>query len=440
MKRPSDLVWLTLVVGISVFVTRAPAATVTPAHETALKFMRGVSFGNYLEYRTGDPAGNQTYSGSDFTTARAEGFDHIRVPVAWHLHTGPGPSFTISNNIFTRVDTMVNGALNRGLAVLVDLHHFHDFTSNPSANREKFYAIWRQVAARYSNAPPTVAFELLNEPNGAATTAVINPIFTETIRQIRQSNPKRTIFVGPGDYNSINELANLTLPASDMNLIATVHCYDPYYFTHQGAEWALPDTATTGVLYPGPPPTPLSPHPSITHSWVLSWFDSYNTRPTSVNPSGPTAFRPLLQRAKQWSDSRNRPVHVGEFGCYYKAQRDSRVRYYQEIRSAMDGLGLGWAMWDWKAGFHYIASGRPDPPGMREAMFPPLNLVTRSKGAIEFEAAVGKNFVIEKSLSLSPSPSWIPLATQTLVTPLFQFNDPTANGDEGAYYRVQWLK
>ena len=45
----------------------------------------------------------------------------------------------------------------------------------------------------------------------------------------------------------------LRLPDDDENLIVTVHNYDPFYFTHQGATWAGPDTKVTGIRFPGPP-------------------------------------------------------------------------------------------------------------------------------------------------------------------------------------------
>src|SRR5437879_2638082 len=279
----------------------------TPAHLAARRFMRGINLSNYLEYTPGDPARTQTYSVNDFALIRAEGFDHVRVPVAWHLYAGPATNFTLSTAIFSDVDFLVNAALNQGLSVLLDLHNFSAFTSDPAGNREKFYAIWRQVAAHYANAPPTLAFELLNEPNGAATTTLMNQIYPEAIRQLRLTNPNRTLFLGPGQWNGLDELkigssTGLYLSNSDSNLIAAVHCYDPFYFTHQGAEWALPDTATTGVLFTGPPAVPLQPNPSITHSWVLDWFRLYNTQPTPVNPSSPYAFRGKLQAVRAWSD------------------------------------------------------------------------------------------------------------------------------------------
>src|ERR1043165_8664739 len=59
----------------------------TPAHLAARRFMRGVNLSNNLDYAPGDPARTQTYSASDFALIRAEAFDHVRVPVAWHLYT-----------------------------------------------------------------------------------------------------------------------------------------------------------------------------------------------------------------------------------------------------------------------------------------------------------------------------------------------------------------
>jgi endoglucanase len=242
--------------------------------------------------------------------------------VAWHLYAGPAPAFVLSNSIFASVDSIVNGASNQGLGVLLDFHNFAAFMTDPAANRQKFYAIWSQVGAHYSNAPPTVAFELLNEPSDKATTSVMNQIYPEAIRQLRLSNPNRTLFLGPGQWDGLGELkigssTSLLLPDEDTNLIATVHCYDPYYFTHQGAEWALPDTATTGVLFPGPPSVPLRADSSISHSWVLDWFNLYNTRPTAANPSSPFAFHGLL------------PARTGRFTA---AQVRRRIWLLRKIR------------------------------------------------------------------------------------------------------------
>jgi endoglucanase len=200
---------------------------------------------------------------------------------------------------------------------------------------------------------------------------VLNPIFARAIAEIRKTGSKRTIFVGPGKWNQISELKNLVLPADDHNLIVTVHCYDPFYFTHQGASWAGPDTKTTGIQFPGPPAKPLVPDPSLKlNSWVADWIQRYNTLPAGQNPSSPAAFIAELKLAHEWSDYYGRPLHVGEFGCFTTADARSRARFYEAFRRACEDNKLGWAIWDWSAGFRYWDKANSQPaPGMREALF-----------------------------------------------------------------------
>lgn len=341
----------------------------SPAYQAAKWFMRGANLGNYLEAPKNQSWG-VTVSADEFGIMKREGFDHVRVPVRWNDYTGPGPDFTLSADIFGRADWVVTNALAAHLAVILNIHDFDAFTKDPAEQTDKFLAIWRQVAAHYAQFPDKLAFELFNEPHDAATTEVINPIFARAIAEIRKTNPKRTIFTGPSKWNQISELKNLVLPDDD-NIIVTVHCYDPFYFTHQGATWAGPDTKVTGIQFPGPPAKPLVPDPSLKmNPRVVNWIQRYNTLPTAENPSSPAAFEPELKLAREWSDYYGRPVHVGEFGCFTKADPESRARFYAAFRHACDENNLGWAIWDWSAGFHYWDKKKNEPaPGMREALF-----------------------------------------------------------------------
>ena len=109
-------------------------------------------------------------------------------------------------------------------------------------------ALLSPEAGRAQTQPDATVFSPANPPG-------MKPIYARAIRLVRQSNPKRTIFVEPGAWGSIAELKNLELPPDD-NVIVSVHCYDPFYFTHQGATWAGPDPRQTGIVFPGPPATP----------------------------------------------------------------------------------------------------------------------------------------------------------------------------------------
>ena len=263
------------------------AGGATPAHLAARRFLRGANLGNGLEAPPGQDWGVH-YTPDDLRIIRAEGFDHVRIPVGWHHYTGPGPEFRIRPEIFARADELVNAGLREGLGVMINIHHFDDFTSDPKGQTPGSWRSGTSSPPTTHKAPEGLAFELLNEPKDAATTEVINPIFAEAIRQIRKIDPKPHDLRRAGRVEQHRRAAQARLPDDDQNLIVTVHNYEPFYFTHQGADWAGPDTKVTGILFPGPPPRPLVPDPKLkVNSWVLDWIKAYNTEPAATNPSGP---------------------------------------------------------------------------------------------------------------------------------------------------------
>jgi endoglucanase len=340
----------------------------SPAWKASKMFMHGVNLGDYLESPPGSGWG-VTVDASEFAIIKHEGFDHVRVPIGWQHYAGPGPDFTLSPEIFSKVDFAVTNALAAGLAVMINIHHFDELDQDPAGTTDEFLKIWAQIAAHYKKFPRQLTFELDNEPHKNATTALMNPIYAQAIAEIRKTNPRRIIFVEPGDWGGIGELKNLVLPP-DNRLIVSVHCYEPFYFTHQGAGWTdLPKV--TGVQFPGPPATPLVSDPSLhLPAGMSNWIQRYNTLPTAENPSSPIAFEGRLKYVRAWSDYYGRPIHLGEFGAYTTADSQSRARFYAAFRRACEENHIGWAIWDWSAGFRYWDKKNNQPmPGMREALF-----------------------------------------------------------------------
>ena len=324
----------------------------TPAFRTAKLFLHGANLGNYLEAPP-DQNWGVTVSADEFAAMKREGFDHVRVPVGWHHYAGPAPDFTLTPEIFSRADFVVTNALANGLAVMINIHHFNELDKDPAGNTEEFLKIWQQVAAHYRKFPAQLAFELDNEPHENATTKLMNPIYARAIAAIRETNPQRTIFAEPGGWGGIGELKNLVLPPDD-NVIVSVHCYDPFYFTHQGASWTQGQTPVTGIIFPGPPIQPLVPDPKLDlKPWVKNWIKNYNTLPSEKNPCSPQAFMDKMKFLHAWSEYYGRPIHLGEFGAYTKADEQSRANFYSAMRRAAEKENIGWCIWDWSAGFRY---------------------------------------------------------------------------------------
>ncbi|AMV36037.1 glycoside hydrolase family 5 protein [Planctomyces sp. SH-PL62] len=343
----------------------------TPAHRLAKQFLRGANLGNGLEVPPGQDWAVK-YTGDDVKRIKAEGFDHIRIPVGWHHYVGPAPDYKLSPDIFKKVDDFLDAAAREGLGAMINIHHFDDFTADPEGRKAEFLAIWRQVAEHNAGRPANVAFELLNEPKDAATTEVVNRIFAETVKVIRESNPDRLIVAGPGRWNSISELPAFRLPDDD-GILVTVHSYDPFFFTHQGASWTNrgDDGRQKGIRFPGPPASPLSADPALRLTpGFLAWIHEYNTAPAASNPSSPAVMDKAVEAIREWSEHYGRPVYLGEFGAIMAADPESRANYYREFRKRLEKAGVGWAIWDWHAGFNYWDVDEDRPlPGLREALF-----------------------------------------------------------------------
>ena len=198
---------------------------------------RGVNFGNALEAPSEGEWG-MTLESSYFDLVKEAGFDSIRLPISWTTHASKEAPYEIDNGFMDRVQWAVDEALSRGLNIIVNIHHYDTLNSDPISEEERYLAIWKQIAEHFKDYPNTVYFELLNEPHDVLSQDDLwNPLLQKALQVIREINPNRAVIVGPTTYNSISALASLELP-DDSNLIVTVHFYEPFAFTHQGAEWA----------------------------------------------------------------------------------------------------------------------------------------------------------------------------------------------------------
>ena len=350
---------------------RKTAKQNTRAHQLATRLKRGINLSNWLEVPPNEDWGDNACDGKDFAAISRSGFDHVRLPVGWQHRTGPRPDYRINEAVYRKVDRVIKLANDFDLALIIDIHHFDRFTEDPKTHRAKFVSLWKQISQRYAGLGDDVFFEILNEPSEAATAEVMNDVYAETIRVIRQTNPNRGILVGPADFNSVYQLANLELPADDEALIVSFHNYDPFPFTHQGANWTIPGVrGLRNIPFPGPSVNRL-PMIANAHDYSKRWIEDFNSvRDPKFNVGGTMSIVRMLEMAKGWSDTHGRPVHLGEFGAFLNADDASRASYYRAVRTAAEERGIGWAAWSWRADFAYFDEKRRTPrPGMRAALF-----------------------------------------------------------------------
>lgn len=117
------------------------------------------------------------------------------------------------------------------------------------------------------------------------------------------------------ERGSPEELAKLHL-----DLHSPPHCYDPFHFTHQGAEWVSGSRAWLGTTWQGT----SSEEQAIIHDVDL---------------------------AARWAEAHNRPIYLGEFGAYSKADMNSRALWTRFVARQAEERDMSWAYWAFCAGF-----------------------------------------------------------------------------------------
>jgi endoglucanase len=302
---------------------------------------RGINFGNALEApKEGD--WGVTIKLEYYNIARAAYFTSFRIPVCWSAHALTEKPYTIDPNFFTRMDWVIDQAMQREVIVIVTMHHYNELYKDPAGHKERFLAIWKQIAEHYKNYSPAVVFEPLNEPHDNLNAGEWNKLLKEVHAVIRQSNPKRTVIFGPANYNDIRMLNTLDLPKNDPNIIVTAHYYLPYEFTHQGAHWAADSNAWLGTKWTG------------TDSEKQAIVNDFNV-------------------AADWAKKNNRPIFIGEFGANSKADMDSRVRWTKFVADTAIERGFSFTYWDFCGEYFGICD--PNTFSFRkpllEALIPP---------------------------------------------------------------------
>ncbi len=297
-----------------------PPTTQPESVTASVTLRRGVNFGNMLEAPNEGEWGLYVQE-EYFDLVKEAGFDFVRLPVRWSTHAEESAPYTIDPAFFARVDDIVDWALERDLAIIVDFHHYEEIMPDPWGNKERYLGIWKQVAEHYRDYPSNVLFELLNEPNDQLDASLWNQYALESLSIVRATNPTRDVIIGPVNWNAYDWISTLDVP-DDEHIIATFHYYLPFQFTHQGADWVGEES----------------------QKWLGTTWDATDAEKAEITSN----FDSVADWAERHENVR---ILLGEFGAYSQADMPSRVRWTEFVRSEAERHGFAWAYWEFGSGF-----------------------------------------------------------------------------------------
>ena len=286
---------------------------ITP-RQALLEMGRGINMGNTLDAPLEGqwaPVAKEYYF-DDYKTA---GFKTVRIPVRWYPYTSETAPYTISETWMTRVETIIDWALDRGFYVIMDAHHSEPIKEDYDGQKERWDSIWSQVSFHFKDKSEKLFFELMNEPMGW-TQAQLNDYNQRVLKIVRKTNPTRIVVLAGTNWSSANDLItpNLILP-NDPYLFATYHQYDPWEFAGKG-------NGTWGTA------------------------------------SDQNAIKASFDRVKNWSAQKGIPVLLGEFGATNEVETtkgvsDLNSRYRLYACYVQNVLRCGFVTTVWEDGGWY---------------------------------------------------------------------------------------
>ena len=188
------------------------------------------------------------------------GFGAIRVPVTWNLHMGADNK--VDEAWMNRVEEIVNYVLDANMYCILNVHHdtgeggwLRADEAVYNSTKDRFTALWRQIAERFRDYGPRLLFESFNEmldaqnrwnaPASASSYTYINKYnqdFVNAVRATGGNNSYRNLVVNDYCASSMAvAFEAMVIPDDSVqdHIIAEFHSYSPYHFAMNEGSGAI---------------------------------------------------------------------------------------------------------------------------------------------------------------------------------------------------------
>ncbi|MBQ8821443.1 MAG: glycoside hydrolase family 5 protein [Lachnospiraceae bacterium] len=300
-------------------------ADITPT-ELVADMKIGWSLGNTLDAFGRTDLTSEICWGNPVTTPEMiaavvdRGFNVVRIPVTWVGHVSAPPEYKINDKWMARVKEVVDYAYDRGVYVIINLHHeewLYPSYENEEEIIKRVSALWKQIAEEFKDYDEHLIFEGLNEPRKMGTNVewnggdkegqeVVNHVLAEFVKVVRESGGNNTLrhlmIPGYGASSSKRAIKAIELPEDD-KLIVSVHAYIPYDFALNTAGKA-----------------------------------QWNNDTRDIDE--------LMELLDKEFVSKGIPVIIGEFGAMNKENDEERIAWAKYYISAAKEIGVPCIWWD----------------------------------------------------------------------------------------------
>lgn len=370
MRKNAKKIILSLVI-MGFVLTQAVAQSAAITNGKA-SFHKGVNLTKWFEQWTPGIPNLKLYTKQDFEHLKAMGCDVIRVPVHFENLLEDEKTYKINPIVFDYLDMACDWAEELKMFLIIDNHSFNSGTYPQPSEVEKHLAkIWPQVIEHYKNRSDYILFEILNEPVFKNDKWL--PIQKRTLELMRKLDSRHTIVVTGADWGGLDSMCAIP-PYDDNNLIYSFHFYEPFIFTHQGANWSSKEVENLeGLCFP----YDKNRIPELKKGVKGTWVES-NIRSTYPKEATEAGMRSRLKKVIDFSNKNHVAVWCGEMGVYNLVSPvQDRADWYNMVGGILLEEGIPFTVWGFNGGFGLFKKGTAEhyPEDLEPAVVKGVGLI-----------------------------------------------------------------